>query len=87
MNELDNIKINISEYDLERGGKGKIAVFMYIGSADPKAVLDEAVRVYVGNKGHHQFVDIHHDNPWTRVVMSDINGMAQKDFDKNNDRM
>jgi hypothetical protein len=87
MNELDNIKINISEYPLERGGNGKIAVFMYIGSADPKAVLDEAVRLYVGTNGHHQFVDIHHDNPWTRVVLSDINGMKQKGFEKDSDRM
>ncbi len=87
MNEFENIKINISEYNLERGGKGKIAVFMYFGSADPKAVLDEAVRIYVGTNGHHQFVDIHHDNPWTRVVLSDINGMEQKNFDKDSDRM
>lgn len=87
MSELDNIKMNFSEYDLEKGGKGKITVFMYVGSADPKAVLDEAVRVYVGTKGHHQFVDIHHDNPWTRVVLSDINRMKQKDFLKDEDRM
>ena len=87
MNELDNVKINISEYDLENGGKGKITVLMYMGSADPKVVLDEAVRIYVGNKIHHQFIDIHIDNPWTRVVMSDINGMKQKNFDKDNDRM
>lgn len=87
MNELENIKINISEYDLERGRKGKIAVFMYVGSADPKAVLDEAVRLYIGTNEHHQFVDIYHDNPWTRVVLSDINGMKQKDFEKDSDRM
>jgi len=87
MNELDNVIINVSEYELENGGKGKITVFMYVGSADPKAVLDEAVRVYVGANGHHQFVDIHHDNPLTRVVLSDINGMRQKAFDKDNDRM
>lgn len=57
MNELDNVRINISEYDLESGGKGKIAVLIYTGSADPKAVLDEAVRVYAGGKVHHQFID------------------------------
>jgi hypothetical protein len=87
MNELDNIKINESEYVLERGGKGKIVVLMYTGSADPKAVLDEAVRVYVGNKHYHEFIDVHLDNPWTRVIMSDVNGMSQRDFNKDTDRM
>jgi len=87
MDELDNIRINISEYDLENGGKGKIAVLMYTGSADPRVVLDEAVRIYVGSNHYHQFIDVHMDNPWTRVIMSNVNGMRQKDFDKNSDRM
>jgi len=87
MNELDNIKICQSEYELQSGGIGKIAVLMYIGSANPKAVLDEAVRVYVGGKHYHQFIDAHLDNPWTRVILSDINEMRQKDFNKDEDRM
>lgn len=85
MDELDYVRINESEYDLERG-KGKVAVLMYTGSADPKAVLDEAVRIYTNQNSYHEFIDINMDNPWTRVIMSDINGMRQRDF-KRNDRM
>lgn len=81
MGELSNVSINVSEYDLPNNkGKGKVAVLLYTGSGDPKAVLDEAVMKYANGKNHHEFVDIHLDNPWTRVVLSNINDMDQKNL-------
>ena len=84
---MGQIKIQESEIDLTHGRKGKMAVLMYAGEDDPVAKLDQAVSTYVGNKGHHQFIDIHMDNPWIRVIMSDINNINQRDFDPQTDRL
>jgi len=87
MEELKNIIISKSEYDLENGGKGKIAVFIYTGASNPKPVLDYAIHLYVETNGYHQFIDANLDNPWTRVIMSDINGMKQDKFNPSLDKM
>ena len=85
---IKKLKISEAEYDLpDNKGKGKIAVLMYNGGADPKKVLDLAVREYVQNNGYHELIDAHLDNPWMRVLLSDINNMEQKDFDEESDRL
>jgi hypothetical protein len=87
MEKISGLSISESEYDLEKGGKGKIAVFIYTGSADPKKVLDFAVHQYVQNEGYHELIDANLDNPWMRVILSDINGINQRQFDPNTDRL
>lgn len=49
-----------------------LAVFMYTGNKDAKTVLDAAVEQYVDSKPYYEFVDDNLNNPWTRVVVSEI---------------
>jgi hypothetical protein len=44
-------------------------------------MLDNAIHEYVGNNHYHELMDAHMDNPWMRVVLSDINNMHQELFD------
>jgi hypothetical protein len=78
---MGKVKIQESEIDLKNGDKGKMAIFMYVGEEDPVAILDAVVSTYVGHKGYNQYIDINMDNPWTRVIVSEINEMKQEDFD------
>ncbi len=87
MEKISGLSISKAEYELEEGRKGIIAVFIYTGSADPKKVLDFAVHQYVQNEGYHELIDANLDNPWMRVILSDINGISQKQFDPNTDRL
>ena len=53
---------------------GKMAILVGgINRTNPKEFMDEAVSQYVGNIGHNQYIEIHMDNPWTRVITSGIN--------------
>jgi hypothetical protein len=87
MEKISGLTINEAEYELPEGKKGKIAVFIYSGGADPKKVLDYAVNIYVENAGFHELIDAHLDNPWMRVILSDINNMNQEDFDPDTHRL
>ena len=82
MGKVKGLYINEAEYDLENGEKGKVAVFIYHGSDNPSKVLDWAISSYVGNNTYHELIDANLDNPWTRVVVSNINDMKQEDFSK-----
>ena len=72
------VYINYSKYSLETGGSGILAVFTYLGPEDPKTVLDNVVSEFVGNEGYHELIDFSLDNPWMRVVLSDINDVKQE---------
>lgn len=87
MKKIAGLKINEAKYDLPNNKKGKLAVLMYSGGADPKKVLDYAVSVYVEKNGYHELIDAHLDNPWMRVLLSDINDMKQDDFDEDEHRL
>jgi hypothetical protein len=87
LEKITGLSINEAEYDLPNNSKGKIAVFIYTGSADPKIALDYAVHTYVGTNGFHELIDANLDNPWMRVIVSDINNMIQRQFDPNTDRL
>jgi hypothetical protein len=80
MNQIEGLTINESDYRTELG-TGRIAVIMYLGNLDPKAVLDYAVELYTRGERYHQLIDAHLDNPWMRVIVSDINAMRQEPFD------
>ena len=85
MSKIEGLTINESEYNLNNGKKGKIAVLIYNGAADPTKVLDYAVHQYVQQSGYHELVDANLDNPWMRVILSDINDMPQHQFEPGSD--
>ncbi len=78
---MEKVRINYSKFDLKNGDKGVIAVLIYSGSGDPKIALDNAVSKLTDGVGYFELIDAHLDNPWTRVIMTDINDMNQEDLD------
>lgn len=81
MNKYEGVKINQAQYDLANGHKGRVAVILYSGTGDPKPILDAVISNYVENEGYHELIDSNLDNPWMRVILSDINNMHQEDYD------
>ena len=76
---------NVKKYEqpviVEGVQVGKIAIL--VGGVDlpnPKEFMDDVVSKYVGTKGHNQFVEIHLDNPWTRIIMDCINDVPLVDL-------
>ena len=60
---------------------GKVTIL--VGGLDrdnPKEFMDQVVQQYVGSVGHNQFIEIHLDNPWTRVVTDCINDVELRDI-------
>ena len=82
--KIEGLTINEAEYKLENGDNGKIAVLIYNGNKDPKQILDYAVKEYTGKNNYHELIDSHLDNPWMRVIISDINSMKQEEFSNQN---
>jgi hypothetical protein len=80
LNQIEGLTINESDYRTQHAS-GRIAVLMYVGNSDPKAVLDYAVSLYVQGKSYHELIDANLDNPWMRVIVSDINDMIQEKFE------
>lgn len=80
--KTNGLTISESVLSNEDGTQGKVAVFLYSGLENPSPILTHAVRTYVGDKEYHEFIDIGMDNPWMRVVLSNINDMSQEVFDK-----
>jgi hypothetical protein len=79
---MNDIRINHSKFKLANGKNGVIAVLMYTGKGDPRKALDNAVSSMVANnEGYFELIDANLDNPWTRVIMTNINDMEQVDFD------
>lgn len=87
MKKISGLKISEAEYELPKKGMGKMAVLMYHGDGDPKKMLDYAVSVYVENNSYHELIDAHLDNPWMRVLLSEINSLEQEDFDADKHRL
>lgn len=60
---------------------GKVAILRGgLNTDNPTAVMNNAVSTYVGTKGHNQFIEIHLDNPWVRVVIGGINEVKYDEF-------
>lgn len=63
----------------ESGKSVKIAILRANVPCDPDKVeainaeMDNAVRDYVGTKGHNTFIEVHSDTPNLRVIISDFN--------------
>lgn len=84
---MEDVKINKSEYKLEKGGTAKLAVLIYVGDSDPRPILDAAVESYTNGKSYHELIDANLDNPWMRVVLEDINDLPQTMFNPETDHL
>lgn len=77
---MENIRINYSTFSLKNERKGAIAVLIYSGIGDPKEALDIAVSKITEDTSFFELIDAHLDNPWTRVLLTNINEMTQEDL-------
>ena len=76
--------IEIFEQEIKNGSK--VAILRGgLNTDNPTAIMNEAVSTYVGKNGYNEFVEIFLDNPWVRVVVSEINELDYKPF--NNQRL
>ncbi|MEI7503092.1 MAG: hypothetical protein WCJ61_07395 [Paludibacter sp.] len=80
MNDID-----FCEYDLINKStqmtEGKIAIFRgALDSTDPIKVMNEIISDYVGSKPHNQFIEMHLDNPWVRVLVFGINELNYDNY-------
>lgn len=82
---IENLSINESEYPLGNGKMGKIAVFLYSGAHNPQKMLNIAVTNYLKDTNTHicELIDVDQNNPWMRVIISNVNDMSQESFDSN----
>ena len=76
-------KIEIFEQNLTQNNKtAKVTILRGgLNTDNPSAIMNEAVSKYIGHKGYNQFVEIHLDNPWVRVIISNINGLEYELFE------
>ena len=76
--------VQICQYDLigkDGVKKGKIALLTGgLSEKNPIALMNEAVSLYVGRELYNEFVEIHMDNPWVRVIVSGINDLEYEAF-------
>jgi len=62
---------------------GRIAIIRGgVGASNPKAILDKVVSEYVDHEAYNQFVEIHLDNPWIRVVIKGMDKLQYEPFNK-----
>ena len=75
--------VDVFQQKLERG-RGMLTILRGGWNVtNPKAYMDEAVRQFVGDRLHNQFIEIHLDIPQVRVIIegiNDINYTEIRDF-------
>lgn len=60
---------------------GKLAVLIGgLRSEQPIMFMDAAVSNYVGRTGYSEFIEIHMDNPWVRVILTDLNNLQLEEY-------
>ena len=66
---------------------GKIAVLVGgVQEQNPKEFMDKVVADYVERDSHNQFIVIQLDNPWTRIVTSNLQSFPFRGL-KKDDRL
>jgi hypothetical protein len=63
-----------------KNGDFKIAIFTTNETDNPDKLLDNAVAQYVDGKPHIELINSNCDDPWTRVIMSQISDDITKDW-------
>ena len=84
LKEIEKSEYTEEEYKLFKDVKMKVisdnVLLVYGGltSESPKHHMDNIVSVIMnklGNQRYNQFVEIHLDNPWFRVIVFDVQGI------------
>lgn len=79
MNDVEICQYNLT--DKKGHINGKLAILRGgLQSENPVAYMNEAVSEYVGHELHNQFIEIHMDTPWVRVIVSEINELDYEPF-------
>jgi len=63
-----------------KNGDLKIAIFTTNESNNPDKILDNAVSQYVDGEPHIELMNANCDDPWTRIIMSQLSGDLTKDW-------
>lgn len=71
---MDEVQIFEQPFIVDGRTVGKMAILVGgLNRPNPKEYMDAAVHQYVGSIGHNQYIEIHLDNPWTRIITTGIN--------------
>jgi ribosomal protein L25 (general stress protein Ctc) len=78
---MEGVKIFEHNWTSENGKPNKMAILWGgMDKENPTAFMNNAVNEYVQTNGHNQFIEIHMDNPWLRVIIKDVNDIPFDDF-------
>lgn len=78
---MEDVKIFEHSWTSINGRPNKMAILWGAMSKDnPTAYMNSAVSEYVQSTGYNEFVEIHMDNPWIRVIVKNINDLPFDDF-------
>ena len=67
------VKISEHKFTNSKGDViGKCAILRSYYPGDVIEMLNSAVSQYVGNDPYYEFIDMNMDDPWTRLIISDI---------------
>ena len=80
-----DVKINESVLTDNKGNKGKVAIFFYTGQNDPVESLNGVIRKYTegcNRNEYGEFVEIGLNNPWCRVIVSNMDNMEFDNFNE-----
>jgi hypothetical protein len=79
---MDDVEICIYDLPVQGNGQqGKIAILRGgLGADNPVAYMDEAVSRFVERNLHNQFIEVFLDNPYVRVIVSNINELDYNPF-------
>jgi hypothetical protein len=85
---MKGVQINETIVRNENGDPvGKIVVLVGgVQEKNPKGFMDKVVSDYVERNPHNQFIVIQLDNPWTRIVTSNLQSFPFRDL-KKDDRL
>lgn len=80
----NNVKIFEQVLLKDKNGKTVSKLGILVGGLytdNPTETMNEAVKKYWGDAKANEFIDIKLNNPWTRVIISNINDLEFQDFD------
>jgi len=78
---MEDVKIFEHEWTSSNQKPNKLAILWGgMNKDNPTEYMNNAVSKYVQRTGHNQFVEIHMDNPWLRVIVKDINELPFVNF-------
>ena len=75
------VRISEHKFTNSKGDEiGKCAILRSYYPGDVVEMLNAAVSRYVGDIPYNEFIDINMDDPWTRVIISDMINSDTEDW-------